>query len=281
MIMYNNQSIACIIPARDEAQSIGTVLHGLQQLKDASGNPIIDQIVVCDNGSSDNTAQIARRANVDVVVQPQPGYGRACLTAMEYTRKADIILFMDGDNAFRADQAIPLIDSVARGIDLAIGSRSLGCREPGALTLPQHFGNWLACHLIRFFWKRTVSDLGPFRAISQQALQQLAMEDKTFGWTIEMQIKAIQQNMMVVEHPVDTFCRLGHSKISGTVMGTMGAGVGILSMIAKLRWQQCCSERENERCKALEPEPQSQPKTSCRQYALSAQPCLSPNEGKQ
>lgn len=240
---YQNKQVACIIPARDEAKSIECVIKGLQQLKNEDDQLLIDEIIVCDNGSTDETAAIvqaiiAQAMNVQVISQPQPGYGIACLTALAKTQDADIILFMDGDNAFRAEQAILLIDSVAKGADLAIGSRTLGSTEQGALTPPQRFGNWLSCHLIQWLWNRTVSDLGPFRAISQQALKKLAMQDKTFGWTIEMQIKAIQQGMMIVEHPVDTYCRLGHSKISGTLKGTIGAGIGILSMIAKLRWHQ-------------------------------------------
>ena len=235
---YKNKQVACIIPARDEGKSIGLVIQGLQQLKNDGGQSLIDNIIVCDNGSIDETAAIAQSHGAQVISQPQPGYGIACLSALTKTENADIILFIDGDHAFRADQAILLIESIDKGADLAIGSRTLGHTEQGALTLPQRFGNWLACHLIKRFWNRTVSDLGPFRAISQKALQQLAMEDKSFGWTIEMQIKAIQQGMMVVEHPVDVYCRLGHSKISGTIKGTIGAGFGILSMIAKLRWQQ-------------------------------------------
>lgn len=236
--MYLNKRIAAIIPARDEVQAIGKVVRSLRNLIDADGNTIIDAIVVCDNGSSDNTAAIAHEAGAQVVKQARPGYGIACLTALANTKNADIVLFMDGDNAFRAEQAIPLIHTVANGADLAIGSRNLGCIEQGALTPPQRFGNWLASSLIRWLWGEAVTDLGPFRAITQNALQRLSMEDKSFGWTIEMQIKAIQLGMTLVEHPVDTYRRLGRSKISGTVKGTIGAGVGILSMIARLRWRQ-------------------------------------------
>jgi len=237
-VTHKNKHIACIIPARDEEESIGLVIEGLQQLKNSDNQPLIDNIIVCDNGSTDETSAIAQSFGVNVIKQPQPGYGIACLTALNKTKDADIILFIDGDNAFRAEQAQLLINSVANGVDLAIGSRALGHIEKGALTQPQRFGNWLACHLIRFFWSRTVSDLGPFRAISQDALKKLDMRDENFGWTIEMQIKAIQLEMMVVEHPVDTYCRLGCSKISGTIKGTIGAGIGILGMIAKLRWGQ-------------------------------------------
>ncbi len=236
--MYQNKRIAVIIPARDEAQSIGKVIKGLWALKDAKSTDIIDDIVVCDNGSTDKTAEISHEAGAHVVAQPHPGYGIACLTALTETKKADILLFIDGDHAFRAHQAMPLIDSVVKGADLSIGSRKLGFFEKNALTVPQRFGNCLACSLIRILWSETVTDLGPFRAVSQEALQRLAMEDENYGWTIEMQIKAIQLGMVIEEHPVNTYRRLGHSKISGTIKGTIGAGIGILSMIALLRWRQ-------------------------------------------
>ena len=241
--MYQNKRIAAIIPARDEAQAIEGVIRSLRNLHNVEGDNIIDEIVVCDNGSTDNTAEIARGAGAHVINQSQPGYGIACLTALEQTRNADILLFMDGDNAFRAHQALPLIDSIANGADLAIGSRKLGFIEKNALTIPQRFGNWLASRLLQQLWGETVTDLGPFRAISQESLQRLSMEDESYGWTIEMQIKAIQRSMTIVEHPVDTYRRLGHSKISGTVKGTIGAGIGILSMIARLRWRQSREER--------------------------------------
>lgn len=236
--MYKNKHIAAIIPARDEALSIAQVITNLKNLNDASSAQVIDKIVVCDNGSTDNTAAIATDAGATVVQETIPGYGIACLTALEEAKTADILLFIDGDNAFRAKQAIPLIDAVANNADLAIGSRKLGKVEKNALTVPQRFGNWLASYLIQLIWQETVTDLGPFRAITQEALRRLNMEDKRYGWTIEMQIKAIQHGMVMEERPVDTYCRLGRSKISGTIKGTIGAGVGILSMIVKLRWRQ-------------------------------------------
>jgi hypothetical protein len=131
-----------------------------------------------------------------------------------------------------------LIKAIAQGFDLAIGSRTLGNIEPGSLTLPQLFGNKLASRLIHLIWQFTVSDLGPYRAISRTALAELNMEDKTFGWTIEMQIKAIQKKFKIVELAVDTRRRIGKSKISGTIKGSIGAGKGILGMIAKLWWQE-------------------------------------------
>lgn len=236
--MYQDKRIVAIIPARDEAKSIGLVVKDLSDLKDVDNNRIIDKIIVCDNGSSDKTGAIALKAGALVVTQTRPGYGIACLTAIRKTNNADILLFIDGDNAFRAQQAIPLLASIANGADLAIGSRKLGRMEQHALTIPQRFGNWLAAYLIKLLWDKHVTDLGPFRAISQQSLQRLSMEDETYGWTIEMQIKAIQLDMSISELPVDTYCRLGQSKISGTVKGTIGAGLGILSMLVRLRWRQ-------------------------------------------
>lgn len=244
--MYQHKYVTCIIPARNEAQAIGIVVSSLQQLKNTEGQPLIDQLIVCDNGSTDNTAVIARDSGASVISQAQPGYGIACLTALTKANpNTDIVLFTDGDNAFRAEQSKPLIASVANGADLAIGSRPNGRIESGALTPAQYFGNRLACYLIRKIWRKNVSDLGPFRAISYRALQQLNMADKNFGWTIEMQIKAIQQNMTIVECPIDTLCRIGQSKISGTLKGTIGAGMGILSVIAKLWWQQSRSRKRS------------------------------------
>ena len=230
--------IAAIIPARDEEQAISSVVTGLKQLCDHGGKPLIANIVVCDNGSRDRTADIARRAGATVVHQPVAGYGLACLTAIDALQEVDYLLFVDGDNAFTIEQARPLIEAIERGADLAIGSRVLGTMEPGALTFPQQFGNRLASFLIQRLWGADITDLGPFRAITYPAYRRLEMRDRRFGWTVEMQVKAIQQGMNVVELPVDTRRRLGRSKISGTLRGTVGAAVGILSMIARLWWRE-------------------------------------------
>ncbi len=235
--MYKQQRVSVVIPALNEAQSIVKVIEGLWQLSFQKLR-IIDEIVVCDNGSTDGTAQLARIAGATVVHEPSRGYGRACLKALNAIKNTDIILFIDADHAFYAQQALPLIDAIVDGVDLAIGSRVLGKMEEGALSGPQKFGNQLASFLIRLIWQHKVSDLGPFRAINAASLLKLQMQDKTFGWTIEMQIKAIQNNMLISETPVDTRRRIGVSKISGTVKGTLGAGIGILGMIAKLWWQQ-------------------------------------------
>ncbi len=242
--MYRSHRVAAIIPARDEEASIKAVITELQGLAGSEGERLIDQIVVCDNGSTDNTAQLAIGTGASLVHQGQAGYGIACLTALDFLKslprvtRPDIILFVDGDKAFDVRQGLALVSAIGNGADLAIGSRTLGHCEQGALTLPQRFGNRLACFLIRCFWNKKVTDLGPFRAISSRALNHLAMADQAFGWTIEMQIKAIQCGMSIVERPVDTYCRLGRSKISGTVRGVIGAGWGIISTIVMLRWRQ-------------------------------------------
>jgi len=234
--MYKGYSVSAVIPALNEEDAIAKVVMDLFQLTTGPNRFVIDSVVVCDNGSSDNTAMKAISAGAKVVRQETPGYGIACLTAIQHLPPSDIVLFIDGDDACFVEQSIRLLEGIVQGDDLAIGSRSLGRSESGALTAPQQFGNWLAGWLIQYFWGQPVSDLGPFRAIRQQALQRLDMQDRTFGWTVEMQVKALMNNLQMNEYPVDSKVRIGESKISGTVMGSIKAGIGILSMIAKLRF---------------------------------------------
>lgn len=230
--MYLGQTISAIIPARDESKAISRVVESFSKLHFGTGDSIFDHIIVCDNGSVDDTAEVAEQAGAIVIKESRPGYGNACLAALTILPPTtDIVVFVDGDNAFHAHQCRALIDAVVNGADLAIGSRRLGCAEKGALTVPQHFGNWLASFLIQKIWNVPITDLGPYRAIRTQALQRLGMQDRTFGWTVEMQVKAIQANMNIVECPVDTKKRIGKSKISGTVRGTVGAARGILGTI--------------------------------------------------
>ena len=236
--MYRDMTLGVVIPARDEEGHIGAVVEGLLALRGENGNPAVDDCVVCDNGSTDATAAIARGAGARVVAQATPGYGLACQTGIAALDAVDAVLFTDGDGSFRAEQALALLDAIADGADLAIGARPLGRIQPGALSLPQRIGNRVAGLLIRCLWRAKVSDLGPYRAIRANALAALRMRDRAFGWTVEMQVKAIQRRLRIAEVPVDTLRRrYGKSKVGGTLRGVIGASAGILSTIAALYWQ--------------------------------------------
>ena len=245
--MYKNHHVTAIIPALNEELAIDIVVRNLLALT-RHDTAVIDNVIVCDNGSTDNTAQVAKNAGAEVVRQNTPGYGIACLTAMAHLPPTDIVLFVDGDDSCFADQAIPLLDGIIDGDDLAIGSRTLGHIEKGALTSPQLFGNWLSSHLITLFWGQKITDLGPFRAMRSEALSAIAMQDKSFGWTVEMQVKAIICGMQVSEYRVDSKVRIGESKISGTLSGSVKAGIGILSMIGKLFFTQKRIIKQHKKC---------------------------------
>jgi len=230
--MYENLTVGAVIPAHDEEDNIGPVVRALLDLRTASGLRVIDDLVVCDNASTDETALRARQAGARVAHDPTPGYGRACLTAIAALNPVDAVLFVDGDQAFDVRQSLDLLAPIASGADLVIGSRVLGRMEPGALSFPQIAGNRVASLLIRLLWRARITDLGPFRAIRTDALRSLKMQDKAYGWTVEMQVKAIQSRIHMIEVPVATRRRrFGKSKVGGTVRGVIGAGVGILSMI--------------------------------------------------
>lgn len=192
-------------------------------------------MVVCDNGSKDCTADLADAAGARVVREEIRGYGAACLAGLRALRKKpDIVLFVDADQSAVPEQTFRLLGEIIAGADLVIGARALGIMEPGAMTWLQRIGNRFFTWLIRRLWKVSVSDLGPYRAIRYPALQRLAMADQSYGWTVEMQIKAIQQGLTIIEVPVDTLKRIGHSKVSGTVRGVIGAAVGIFGKIVSL-----------------------------------------------
>ena len=213
-----------IIPALNEEESIDKVIAEIPDW--------IDRIIVADNGSTDRTVERARAVGADIAHAPQRGYGSACLAGIEEAGETDIIVFVDGDLADYPDRMDTLVDPIVRdGCDMVIGSRVLGGAEAGSLTTTQQFGNWLACRLIRMFWGVRHTDLGPFRAITREALERLQMEDKDFGWTVEMQVKAAQQKLGVIEVPVPYRKRIGTSKISGTIKGTFAAGTKILWVI--------------------------------------------------
>lgn len=223
--------INVIIPAHNEEKAIGHVLNEIPRA-------LVSEIIVVDNASTDKTAQKAKEAGAKVVSEPIPGYGRACLRGLkcidESENKPDILVFLDGDHSDYPekmnDLVQPIIDDKA---DLVIGSRALGQVEQGAMTIPQLFGNWLATRLIRIFFGYRFTDLGPFRAIRYSSLKELNMRDKDYGWTVEMQVKAAKRNLRCIEIPVPYRRRIGKSKISGTIKGTILAGNKILWTIFK------------------------------------------------
>lgn len=197
--------------------------------------PPVTRVVVCDNGSSDATAEVARAAGADVVFEPRRGYGAACLRALRELASdpPTVVLFVDADLSDDPADAASLLAPLLEGsADLVIGSRVLGEAEPGALTPVQRIGNWLAAGLLRRLYGTAATDLGPFRAIRWDALQGLAMRDLDFGWTVEMQVKAARQRLRTVEVPVRYRRRVGRSKISGTIRGSFLAGTKILGTIA-------------------------------------------------
>lgn len=213
-----------IIPALNEQDAIGDVV--------ASVRYQVDRVIVVDNGSTDETAERAALAGAEVVYVAEPGYGRACLAGVAAASDCDLLIFMDGDGADDPTDLPDLIAPVLRGeADLVIGSRALGRTEIGALTLPQRWGNALATCLMRWFWNGPFTDLGPFRAIRRTSYQRLAMQAPTFGWTVEMQVRALKQNLRCSEVPVAYRRRIGVSKISGTIKGVILAGAFILGTI--------------------------------------------------
>lgn len=219
--------VGVIIPTRNEALALPHVLEGLPSW--------IDTVVVADYASTDGTAAIAKAYGAITIDLPNPGYGYACLCAIAALPDAiDTVVFLDGDASDDTSDLIALLDPIAKGeADLVIGSRVAGVRERGALTPQQIFGNWLACTLIRWRWGVRYTDLGPFRAITRAALDRLSTRDENFGWTVEMQVKAAKKNLKVREIPVRYRRRIGTSKISGTVSGTIRAGTKILAVIGR------------------------------------------------
>lgn len=221
--------IKIVIPARNEEDAIGKVVSS-----------IIDQVnsvVVADNGSTDGTAAIAASAGAQIVSVPEPGYGRACLAGIDAAGDFDILVFMDGDASDDPADLPALLAPILSGeADMVIGSRILGDCDPGALTVQQRFGNKLACWLMGLFWGYRFTDLGPFRAITRESYTQLNMQAPTFGWTVEMQVRALKHSLRCIEVPVHYRARIGISKISGTVRGVILAGGYILGTIFWEAW---------------------------------------------
>lgn len=231
--MYRDHRVGVVIPAYNEEESVGLVVRDLLALKNDEGDAIMDSIVVCNNASTDDTERVARDAGATVVFESRPGYGSACLKGIASLPQVDIVLFLDGDRSDRVENAFQILDAVIDGADLVIGSRELGQAESGSVTPQQRFGNALASFLIRIIWDYPCTDLGPFRAMKKESLDEIEMADPDYGWTVEMQVKAMQKGMKVVEVPADYRVRIGESKISGTIRGTIGAGTKILWTIGK------------------------------------------------
>jgi glycosyltransferase involved in cell wall biosynthesis len=222
--------IKVIIPAYNEADSIANVIQDIPE--------IVDEIIVVSNNSTDNTEANAKQVGATVLTENQKGYGYACLKGMDYVSKQeikpDIIVFLDGDYSDFPEELTKLIQPIVEdNIDFVIGARVKQFRENGSMTKPQIFGNWLATFLMRLFFKSTFTDLGPFRAIKYKKLLALNMEDKTYGWTVEMQLKVLKQKMTYIEIPVNYRNRIGVSKVSGTIKGAVMAGFKILGWIFK------------------------------------------------
>lgn len=223
-------SINVIIPAYNEADSIASVI------KDIPKN--VEEVIVVSNNSNDATELNAKKAGATVLNEDRKGYGYACLKGMDYiakkTEKPEIIVFLDGDYSDYPEELTKIVAPIIeKDIDFVIGARVKRLRETGSMTFPQVFGNWLATSLMRLFFGAKFTDLGPFRAIKYNKLLALNMEDKTYGWTVEMQLKAIKQNFSYTEVPVNYRNRIGVSKVSGTVKGAIFAGVKILGWIFK------------------------------------------------
>lgn len=226
--MFRNNVIHVIIPAYNEEQSITKVIAEIPHY--------VDKIIVADNNSTDNTAQASKEAGAEIVFEKQQGYGAACLKGIEYSKQfnPDIIVFLDGDYSdYPQDMDLLLHSITEKNYDIVVGSRVRGKKEKGALLPQAIVGNFIACTLIRLFWGVKFSDLGPFRALRFDSLSAMCMEDRTWGWTVEMQIKAAKMGMKCDEVPVRYRKRVGKSKITGTFSGSIKAGYKILYTIFK------------------------------------------------
>ena len=224
--------IVVIIPALDEEKSLPKVLAEIPE-------DLVDEVFVVDNGSRDRTADVARAAGATVLHEPRAGYGQACLTGIAALALSppDIVVFVDGDFSDRPSEMRELVKPIVAGeADFVVGSRVRGQREPGALAPHARWGNWLATWMIRLLYDYQFTDLGPFRAIRYDTLKALDMRDRDYGWTAEMQAKAARARVASTEVPVSYHRRIGKSKITGTVKGTVLAGWKIITTILKYRF---------------------------------------------
>lgn len=226
----SNPTIYVIIPVYNEEASIANVIGDIPE--------IVSEIIVVNNNSTDKTASVAENNGATVLYEKNKGYGNACLTGLGYISEKqqppDIIVFLDGDYSDYPEELTKIISPIIEdNIDFVLGARTAKLRQKGAMTIPQIFGNWLATSLMRLFFGSKFTDLGPFRAIKYAKLLELHMEDKTYGWTVEMQLKVIMKKYSYVEVPVNYRKRIGVSKVSGTAKGVIFAGIKILGWIFK------------------------------------------------
>ncbi|MGB1040038.1 MAG: glycosyltransferase family 2 protein [Flavobacteriales bacterium] len=221
-----------IIPAFNEQNSIGSVINDIPK-------DLVRDIIVVDNNSSDETSINAKNAGATVLKQPKQGYGNACLKGIEFVtnkeEQPDVLVFLDADYSDFPEEMNLLLNKIWKGADMVIGNRVKSKREKGSMTIPQIFGNWLACNLMKIMYGYRYQDLGPFRAIKFVKLQAIGMTDKTYGWTVEMQVKALKQKMNVQQVDLHYRKRIGHSKISGTIKGSVLAGYKIITTIFKYK----------------------------------------------
>lgn len=218
--------VSVVIPTRNEAESIGRVLADLP-------SDLVTEVIVVDSNSTDGTPKIAARMGARVISETRRGYGRACLTGIAAANAPDVVVFLDGDYSDRPAELPLLLAPILEGrADITIGSRMAGPRTPGAMPWHQWFGNWLAATLITRLYGVKITDLGPFRAGRAEVLRALALEETTYGWAVEIILKGALHRFRIVEVPVSYHPRIGQSKISGTVKGTIGAAWFILSRIA-------------------------------------------------
>ena len=226
-----HEVIRVIIPALNEEKSIAKVINEIPE-------KLVKEIIVCDNNSADKTSEEAKKAGATVLLEKEKGYGASCLKGINYINnleeKTDIVVFLDGDYSDYPEEMYQLVAPIQNDeADMVIGSRALGIKEKGSLTPQQVFGNWLATRMLKAFYGVHFTDLGPFRAIKLDTLNLLNMQDRNYGWTVEMQIKAAKQKIRSIEVPVSYRQRIGFSKVSGTVKGTFMAGYKIILTLFK------------------------------------------------
>ncbi len=228
--MRSGKRIGVVIPALDEEAAIGRVVDAVPGW--------VDEVVVVNNASTDDTAAVARAHGARVVDESRRGYGVACRAGIDALDDSDVVVFLDGDFSDRPEQMARLVDPIVEDrADFVLGNRVCEERDGHSMTRFQRMGNRLACGLINGLWRARYSDLGPFRAIRRSALQSLELRDRNFGWTVEMQIKAVRRGLRVQEVCTSYRHRIGHSKISGTFSGAVGAGAKILFVILRSRLQ--------------------------------------------